>query len=57
LIAEGNSTEGLDCRNPQPRRKTRMTETTTAPVAKETDDRIVNIGLVVAFLGLLSVVC
>lgn len=36
--------------------KPASTKTTTAPLAQETD-RIVNIGLVVAFLGLLSVLC
>jgi len=48
----GNGTECLGSGS-----KSRMvvrSKTTSAPVSKETDDRIVNVGLVVAVLGLLS---
>jgi len=36
--------------------KARKTKTTTAELAKETDDKIVHLGLFVALLGVLSIV-
>lgn len=47
----GNSSVGRNVR------KVRSTRTTSAPAAKETDERIVHVGLVVALLGLVAIVC
>jgi len=48
----GNSTLGLR----ETRTVSRRTKTTTAVKAKETDNRVVNLGLFVALLGVLSII-